>query len=285
MVVASEAAAVGCRAAATAAVAAVRLPPCPTQSSCRWQCHCNANIGIETFFSTEATDSLSLYPPKSSGTYRDGGIFTIPNVCRKVPFVKTNVLNFTLHQHFAPFLWLQWWLWSYWSQANLILFRRACPPSIALAQYYPLAFFHLIRASKVELRLWARPLAWKAKFSPALFSTHPWDGEIALSFIQPFWQKGSFSSLLFPSTSENFLTYRRSIVQYFCGNFDLMNDGKIALSDKKEVSLLAFPSVHWISFCHTFVDMATWKFWLDVLLSTNCRTVLQYPFCDWFKDK
>ena len=70
---------------------------------------------------------------------------------------------------------------------------------VALAQYYPLAFFHLIRASKVELRLWARPLAWKAKFSPALFSTHPWDGEIALSFIQPFWQKGSFSSLLFPA--------------------------------------------------------------------------------------
>ena len=120
---------------------------------------------------------------------------------------------------------------------------------VALAQYYPLAFFHLIRASKVELRLWARPLAWKAKFSPALFSTHPWDGEIALSFIQPFWQKGSFSSLLlFPSTStENFLTYRRTIVEYFCGNFDLMNDGKIALSDKKEVSLLAFPSVHWTS--------------------------------------
>ena len=91
------------------------MPPCPTQSSCRWQCHCNANIGIETFFSTEATTE-SLYP-------------------------------------------------------------------------LPLAFFHLIRASKVELRLWARPLAWKAKFSPALFSTHPWDGEIALSFIQPFWQK------------------------------------------------------------------------------------------------
>ena len=38
------------------------LPPCPTQSSCRWQCHCNANIGIETFFSTEATTE-SLYPP------------------------------------------------------------------------------------------------------------------------------------------------------------------------------------------------------------------------------
>ena len=112
------------------------------------------------------------------------------------------------------------------------------PPSSSVAQYYPLAFFHLIRASKVELRLWARPLAWKAKFSPALFSTHPWDGEIALSFIQPFWQKGSFSSLLFPSTSENFLTYRRSIVQYFFGNFDLMNDGKIALSDKKG----SFPS-------------------------------------------
>ena len=92
------------------------MPPCPTQSSCRWQCHCNANIGIETFFSTEATTTESLYP-------------------------------------------------------------------------LPLAFFHLIRASKVELRLWARPLAWKAKFSPALFSTHPWDGEIALSFIQPFWQK------------------------------------------------------------------------------------------------
>ena len=63
----------GCRRWCRAA--AVRLPPCPTQSSCRWQCHCNANIGIETFFSTEATDSLSLYPPKSSGTYRDGGIF------------------------------------------------------------------------------------------------------------------------------------------------------------------------------------------------------------------
>ena len=277
VVVASEAAAVGCRAAATAAVAAVaavRLPPCPTQSSCRWQCHCNANIGIETFFSTEATDSLSLYPPKSSGTYRDGGIFTIPNVCRKVPFVKTNVLNFTLHQHFAPFLWLQWWLWSYWSQPYLILFRQAFPPSIALAQYYPLAFFHLIRASKVELRLWARPLAWKAKFSPALFSTHPWDGEIALSFIQPFWQKGSFSSLLFPSTSENFLTYRRSIVQYFCGNFDLMNDGKIA-----------FPSVHWtsasifLSHFHTiirygFMKILTWCFSFNQLSDSSAVSLL-----------
>ena len=100
VVVASEAAAVGCRAAATAAtVAAVRLPPCPTQSSCRWQCHCNANIGIETFFSTEATDSLSLYPPKSSGTYRDGGIFPYTKCLQESTFLsKKKVLNCTLHQ-------------------------------------------------------------------------------------------------------------------------------------------------------------------------------------------
>ena len=162
------------------------------------------------------------------------------------------------------------------------------PPSSSVAQYYPLAFFHLIRASKVELRLWARPLAWKAKFSPALFSTHPWDGEIALSFIQPFWQKGSFSSLLFPSTSENFLTYRRSIVQYFPPEIlTLWMMAKLHFLTKKE--LFPFlPSLQYIghllvSFRRTFVrsyDMATWKFWLYVFLSTNCRTVLQYPFCD-----
>jgi hypothetical protein len=58
--------------------------------------------------------------------------------------------------------------------------------------------------------------------------------------------------------------YRRSIVEYFCGYFDLMNDGKIALSDKKEVSLLAFPLQYighlLVSFCRTFVrsyDMTT----------------------------
>ena len=72
---AEAAAAATCAAAVVASSSQAWLPPCPTQSSCRWQCHCNANIGIETFFSTEATDSLSLYPPKSSGTYRDGGIF------------------------------------------------------------------------------------------------------------------------------------------------------------------------------------------------------------------
>ena len=148
----------------------------------------------------------------------------------------------------APFF-MQWWLWSYWSQPNLSLFRRACGHPVALAQYYPLAFFHLIRASKVELRLWARPLAWKAKFSPALFSTHPWDGEIALSFIQPFWQKGSFSSLLFPSTSENFLTYRRSLDRtiFFRKFWPYEWWQNCTFWQKRKFPFLPFPSVHWTS--------------------------------------
>ena len=96
----------GCRRCCrAAAAAAVRLPPCPTQSSCRWQCHCNANIGIETFFSTEATDSLSLYPPKSSGTYRDCGIFPDQMFAGKYFLCqKKNVLNCALHQLYSFFM-------------------------------------------------------------------------------------------------------------------------------------------------------------------------------------
>ena len=130
VVVASEAAAVvGCRAAA---VAAVRLPPCPTQSSCRWQCHCNANIGIETFFSTEATDSLSLYPPKSSGTYRDGGIFPCTKCLQENIFCHNKcakLCNCTFFYDWSP-------------QPNSILFRRACPPSSS-GSVLPTSFFPL----------------------------------------------------------------------------------------------------------------------------------------------
>ena len=152
VVVASEAAAVGCRAAA--AVAAVRLPPCPTQSSCRWQCHCNANIGIETFFSTEATDSLSLYPPKSSGVYRDGGIFPYQIIAGKYFVLSKQMCKIVHCINFAPFFYDCSDGFEVTGPNQIqFCFRRACPPSIALAQYYPLAFFHLIRASKVELRL------------------------------------------------------------------------------------------------------------------------------------
>jgi hypothetical protein len=68
-------------------------------------------------------------------------------------FVKKNLLNCALHQ-----------LCTFFFMTAVIALKLLVPTKfnsvstgpahpVALAQYYPLAFFHLIRASKVELRL------------------------------------------------------------------------------------------------------------------------------------